>query len=178
MILKQMVMKKILSFVLVALATMFVTIGCTGVDTPDNPSVPVADVLVKDAFEKGAIVTIQFIYRGEAASITFENTGDYPLSFKMVDATGAAVNPWAYSLVYDGDLMEFIFCPARLEDGTLDGMYVVDFDSSKSIYSDMKEGRLEDDENTCFISLSVNGRPVNLTYGEVIVPSWDEQVIY
>lgn len=36
-------MKKIFSFVLVALAAMSVTISCTGVDTPDNPSVPVAD---------------------------------------------------------------------------------------------------------------------------------------
>ena len=149
----------------------------TGVDTPDNPSVPVADAVVKDAFEKGAIVTIQFVYRGEPASITFENTGDYPVSFKMVDATGAAVNPWLYSLVYDEDLMEFLFCPTILEDGTFDGIYTVDFDASKSIYSDQKEGGLEDDENTCFISLSVNGRPVNLTYGEVIVPSWDEQEI-
>lgn len=49
-------------------------------------------------------------------------------------------------------------------------MYVVDFDSSKSIYSDMKEGRLEGDENTSFVSLSVNGKPVNLTFGEVIIP--------
>jgi hypothetical protein len=156
-------MKKIFSFVLVALATMLVTISCTGVDTPDNPSVPTvpeADAVVKDAFEKGALVTIQFVYRGEPASITFENTGEYTLT--MVEATGAAVNSSTSSLFYWDKEMAFMFSPARGEDGSFDGMYSVDFDVINNTYSDQKDGGLEGDDNTSFISLSVNGRPVNL----------------